>query len=176
MMDQIFGSGNSILAYVLVLAVYAGLFISVYPRMDPNFRRSFWVLYVVWAFGIFIGNYLFYLMGIMSFLPWLNNFIHAFIWIGVCLGFMYAVSYKRPLWEQLVLFAIFSFVVKVTENKVLGTWEFGRFFFIEGNLAYIIGWSLVDAAYPIGSAVVLMIASRFIKGLVVPKLNLTEST
>jgi hypothetical protein len=175
-MDQIFGSGNSILAYVLILTVYAGLFVSVYPRMDSSFRRSFWVLYVVWAFGIFIGNYLFYLMGIMSFLPWLNNFIHAFIWIGVCLGFLYAVSYKRPLWEQLVLFAIFSFVVKVTENKVLGTWEFDRFFFIDGNLAYIIGWSLVDALYPIGSAVVLMIASRFIQGLIVPKLNLTEST
>jgi hypothetical protein len=102
----------------------------------------------------------------------LNNFIHAFIWIGLCLGFLYGISYKRPLWELLVLFTIYSFVVKVAENKILGTWEFGRFFFIDGNLAYIIGWSLVDALYPIGSAVVLMLAGRFIKGLVVPKLSL----
>ncbi len=51
------------------------------------------------------------------------------------------------LWQQLVLFAIYSLAVKFAENKVLGTWEFDHFFFIDGNLAYIIGWSLVDGLY-----------------------------
>lgn len=174
-MDTILGAGNNLLGYGLVLLVYAGLFVAMRQagtRIEPEFRRSFWVLYAVWAVGIFVGNFLFYQLGIMSFMPWLNNFIHAFIWIGLCLGFLYGISYKRPLWELLVLFTIYSFVVKVAENKILGTWEFGRFFFIDGNLAYIIGWSLVDALYPIGSAVVLMLAGRFIKGLVVPKLSL----
>jgi hypothetical protein len=56
---------------------------------------------------------------------------------------------------------------------VLGTWEFGRFFFIDGDLAYIIGWSVVDALYPVGSAIVLMLAARFVKDVVVPRLRFT---
>lgn len=143
-------------------------------RFEPEFRRSFMVLYAVWAVGIFVGNYLFFLLGIMSFYPWLNNFIHSFIWIGLGLGFLYAVSYKRPLWEQLILFTVYSFVVKVVEQRVLGTWELEHFFFIDGNLAYLIGWSLVDALYPIGSAITLALASRLIGGLVVPSVKLTE--
>jgi hypothetical protein len=173
-MDTVLGTDNNLLEYGLILLVYAGLWVAMRqasPRVEPEFHRSFWVLYVVWAVGIFVGNYVFYLLGIMSFIPWLNNFIHAFIWIGLCLGFLYGISYKRNLWELLILFTIYSFVVKVTENKILGTWEFGRFFFIDGNLAYIIGWSLVDALYPIGSAIVLMLAARFIQGVVVPRLN-----
>jgi hypothetical protein len=173
-MDTFLGVNNTIFEYILVLLVYAGLFIAMRqaaPRIEPEFRRAFIILYVVWAFGIFIGNYLFYLLGIMSFIPWLNNFIHAFVWIGLCLGFLYAVSYKRPLWEQLVLFTIYSFVVKVVEFYVLGSWNFPRFFFIEGGLAYIIGWSVVDALYPVGSAIVLMLVSRFIKNVVVPRLS-----
>lgn len=173
-MDTVLGPNNSLLDYGLVLLIYAGLWIAMRqasPRIAPEFRRSFWILYVVWAFGIFAGNYLFYRLGIMSFMPWLNNFIHSFIWIGLCLGFLYAISYKRPLWELLVLFTIYSLVVKIAENKILGTWEFDRFFFIDGNMAYILGWSLVDALYPIGSAITLMLAARFISGVIVPRLN-----
>ncbi|HEX2908395.1 MAG TPA: hypothetical protein VHO69_16095 [Phototrophicaceae bacterium] len=105
-------------------------------------------------------------------MPWLNNFIHSFIWIGLGLGFLYAISYRRPLWEQFVLFAVYSLVVKFTENKILGTWEFNRFFFVDGNLAYIIGWSLIDGFYPLGSALVLRLAARFMPGLVRPPLRL----
>ncbi len=175
-MNEILGLDNSIAEYLFVLLIYAGLFVAMRqaaPRVEPEFRRSFVVLYVVWAIGAFAGNYLFYRLGIMSFIPWLNNFIHTFVWIGLCLGFLYGVSHNRPLWEQLVLFAIYSFVVKVTENKVLGTWEFSRFFFAEGNLAYITGWSLVDALYPIGSALILRLAARFVSGVVVPRLAVT---
>jgi hypothetical protein len=178
-MDTILGSGNTLLGYGLVLLIYAGLFVAIRAisaRMESGFQRSFWLLYVVWAVGVFVSNYLFYSLGIMSFMPWLNNFIHSFIWIGLCLGFLYGITHKKPLWEQLVLFAVFSFAVKVTENKVLGTWEFNRFFFIDGNLAYIIGWSLFDALYPVGSAIVLRIASRFVTGLTVPELNPVTKT
>lgn len=175
-MDSILGANNPLSDYLLVLLLYAGLWVAMRqasPRLDPAFHRSFWVLYVVWAVGIFAANYLFYRLGIMSFIPWLNNFIHAFIWIGLCLGFLYGISYKRPLWEQFVLFTVYSLVVKFAENKILGTWEFDRFFFIEGNQAYILGWSLVDALYPIGSFFVLLIAARFITAIVVPRLNLS---
>jgi hypothetical protein len=174
--DSLLGVDNTLLDYLLVLLVYGGLFIAIRQagtQIPSDFRRSFMVLYVVWALGIFVGNYLFFLLGIMSFIPWLNNFIHAFIWIGLCLGFLYAIGHERPLWQQLVLFAVYSFVVKVTENYVLGSWDLNHFFFVDGNLAYILGWSLVDAAYPLGSFAVLSIASRFISGLIVPKLKLT---
>jgi hypothetical protein len=177
-MDNILGANNSLLDYGLLLLVYAGLFVAIRqasPRIEPEFRRSFVVLFLVWAVGVFIADYVFYLLRIMSFLPWLNTFVHTFIWIGLCLGFLYAVSYsKRPLWELLILFAVYNFVVKVAENKILGTWEFDHFFFIDGNLAYIIGWSLVDALYPVGSALVLALAARFTQGVIIPRLSLTR--
>ncbi|MBK9124032.1 MAG: hypothetical protein IPM16_13080 [Chloroflexi bacterium] len=175
-MDAILGTGNTLFGYAFVLLIYLGLWIAMRQsgqKFEPGFRRTFIVLYVAWAVGIFVGNYLFHLLGIMSFYPWLNNFIHSFLWIGLGLGFLYAISYKRPLWEQMVLFAIYSLVVKFAEQRILGTWEFDRFFFIEGNLAYIIGWSLVDAAYPILSALGLRFGKRFISGLVEPPMNLT---
>lgn len=176
-MDAILGANNTLFDYGLVLLVYAGLFVAmrqVSPRIEPEFKRSFVILLVVWAVGVFIADYVFYLLGIMSFMPWLNTFIHAFIWIGLCLGFLYSVSYgKRPLWELLVLFAVYSFVIKVTEHGVLGTWEFDHFFFIDGNLAYIVGWSLVDALYPVGSALVLALAARLTQGIIVPRLSLS---
>jgi hypothetical protein len=177
-METILGTDNNLFDYLLVLLTYAGLFVAMRqssPRVEPEFRKSFIVLFVVWSVGIFASNYLLSQLGIMSFLPWLNNFIHSFIWIGLCLTFLYAVSYKKPLWEQLVLFAIYSFVVKLAEHQLLGTWEFDRFFFIDGNLAYIIGWSLVDGLFPVGSAIVLWIAARFMTGIVKPELNLLQA-
>jgi hypothetical protein len=168
-MSEVLGYGNSVLDYVAVLAVYGSLFIVMRhanARVELNFRRTFWIVFVGWAVSVFIGNYLFYRIGIMSFLPWLNNFFHTFIWIGLCLSFLYAGAYKKPFWEQFALFAIFSFIVKWAEHEILGTWEMDRFFFIHGNLAYIIGWSLMDGLYPLLSAIGLRIVSKYVEGVV----------
>lgn len=176
-MNEILGSNNSILNYIVVLLIYAGLYLAMRqaaPRIDPAFHRSFWVLLTLWAGGVFIANYLLYLAGTMSFLPWLNNFMHSFIWIGLGLGFLFGISYKKPFWEQFVLFAVYSFAVKLTENLLLGTWEFNHFFFIEGNLAYIMGWSIFDGLYPLGATVLLWAVSHFVSGVVVPKFSLLE--
>ena len=174
-MNDLLGSNNTLVSYLFILLIYIGLYVTmaqvVAPRIEPEFQRSFWVLYAVWAVGTFIFNYVFYLIGIMSFLPWLDNFGHTFIWIGFILGYLYSISYKKPVWQQLVIFGIYSFAVKVIENKFLGTWEFGHFFFVDGNFAYIIGWSCVDACLPLASALVLRLAARFITGLVVPELK-----
>ncbi|HEX2908392.1 MAG TPA: hypothetical protein VHO69_16080, partial [Phototrophicaceae bacterium] len=81
MMDELLGAGNTLLDYGFILLVYAGLFVAMRqaaPRLEVGFRRSFGVLYIVWTFGVFITNYLFYRLGFMSFMPWLNNFIHSF--------------------------------------------------------------------------------------------------
>jgi hypothetical protein len=101
----------------------------------------------------------------MSFLPWVNNVLHTFVWIGLCLGFLYAGARKRPLWEQFLLFSIFSFIVKQAEHEVLGTSELDHFFLIRGNAAYITGWSLMDGLYPIISRLGLRLVARFVSGV-----------
>lgn len=170
-MNDFLGPGNGIDDYAVVLAVYASLFILIrhaHARVELNFRRTFWILFSGWAVGVFIGNYAFYKIGIMSFLPWLNNFFHTFLWIGLCLSFLYAGAHKKPFWEQFALFAIYSFIVKWAEQEILGTWEMDRFFFIQGNLAYVIGWSLLDGLYPLLSATGLRIVSKFVDGVISP--------
>jgi hypothetical protein len=154
-----------------VLAFYGALFLVLRHanrRVELSFRHTFWILFWGWGVGTFLGNYAFYRLGIMSFLPWLNNALHTFVWIGLCLGFLYAGAYRRPLWEQFALFAIFSFLVKVAENRLLGTWELDHFFFIPGNAAYLLGWSLMDGLYPLLSMAGLSLVARFSRGVVVP--------
>lgn len=168
---DLLGSRNSVWDYVAVLAVYGALFIvtrHANARIELNFRTSFWILFFGWSVGVFVGNYVFYRIGIMSFLPWLNNFLHTFVWIGLCLGFLYSGAYRKPFWEQFALFAIFSFIVKWAEREILGTWELDHFLFIQGNLAYVIGWSLMDGLYPLLSAIGLRILSGYVRGVVRP--------
>ncbi len=168
-MDQLLGPGNSLLTYAVVVVLYGGLFVVMryaHPVVDLNFRVTFWVLYVGWGVGTFVGNYLFFLWGIMSFLPWLNNGLHTFVWIGFCLGFLYAGCYRRPVLEQCALFVVFSLIVKAMEHDLLGTWELDHFFMIPGNRAYIIGWSILDGLYPFISVAGLKFVSRFIRGIV----------
>lgn len=171
-MNEVLGAGNGLLDYALVLIVYAALFVVMrygHERVELNFRKTFWVLAVGWAITVFAGNYAFYLIGIMSFLPWLNNFFHTFLWIGLCLTFLYAGAHRKPLIEQFALFAIFSFIVKWAEHEILGTWEMDHFFFVQGNIAYILGWSLLDGLYPLISAAGLALVSRFARGVVTPE-------
>ncbi|MBM2846353.1 MAG: hypothetical protein HW407_1665 [Bacteroidetes bacterium] len=169
-MDQVLGPGNGITQYLLVLTFYAALFVVMqhaHPCVELNFRRTYWILYFGWSVGVFVGNYVFHLLGIMSFLPWLNNFMHTFVWIGFCLGFLYAGCYRKPFYEQFVLFAVFSLVVKLIEHIVLGTWEMDSFFGIPGNDAYIVGWSLMDGLYPVLSKLGLTLVARFVRGVIV---------
>jgi hypothetical protein len=61
MMDEFLGVGNGIGQYLLVLVVYAGLFVVMRyarPTVEPEFRKTFIILYVVYAISIFIANYL----------------------------------------------------------------------------------------------------------------------
>ena len=170
-MEEFLGTGNGIENYLIVLLLYVALFMVMRhakPAVELNFRRTYWVLYFGWSISVFFGNYLFFKLDIMSFLPWLNNFIHTFIWIGFCLGFLYAGSYQKPFWEQFILFTVFSFIVKTIEHDVLGTWELEYFFTIPGNRAYIVGWSVMDGLYPIISVMGLKIVAKFTRGIIVP--------
>jgi hypothetical protein len=170
-MDAWLGAGNTAGDYVAVLAVYAGLFLlmrQAVRRLEPGFRRTFGVLGLGWACSVFVGNYVFYRLGWMSFLPWVNNLLHTFLWIGLCLGYLYSDAHKKPLFEQVVLFILYSFLVKVAERALLGTWEKPSFFGLGGNFTYLAGWSLLDGLYPLISLFGLRLLSRVIAGLVVP--------
>ena len=151
-MNSILGEGNSIVSYLLVLLIYLLMFLFIrYPKpvIELNYRCNFLFLAIVWAVLMFSGNYLFYLLGVMSFLPWLNNFIHCFLWIGICLTWLYYASHERPMWELFLHFSFTSFVIKFAENKLLGTWSMDSFMGINNPYAYLIAMSLVDGFYPI---------------------------
>lgn len=156
------------IGYVYVLGVYAMLVVLMRHanrRVELNFQSAYRYLFVGWGIGTFAANYGLYKLGVMSFLPWLNNFLHTFVWIGLCLGFLYAGAYRKPLIEQFALFAIYSLFVKIAEHALLGTWEHDNFFGIPGNTAYIVGWSLMDGLYPVVSMLGLRLVSRLDKSV-----------
>ncbi|HEY0809611.1 MAG TPA: hypothetical protein VGD49_05585 [Longimicrobiales bacterium] len=164
MSESLWGLGNGPREYLLVLLFYAMLFLLMrhgHERIPLSFRATYTYLFVGWSVGTFVANYLLYRAGVMSFLPWANNFCHTFIWIAGCLGFLYAGAHQKSFIEQFALFAIYSLLVKIAENAILGTWEHNNFFGIPGNTAYIIGWSLADGLYPLVSMVGLRIVARF---------------
>jgi hypothetical protein len=171
MSDRWLGRGNTLGDYAVLLLFYGALAIVMrygHRRVEPAFRKTYGVLAVGWGVATFVANYALYRFGWMSFLPWLNNFMHTAIWIGLCLGFLYAGAYERPWLEQFLLFAIFSFIVKAAEQKLLGTWELDHFFALKGNAAYLLGWSVLDGLYPTISAFAIRILRRRIPGLVDP--------
>jgi len=167
-MVELLGSENGVGEYLLVLLAYAALFALMSHAKSGvalNARHTFWVLYWGWAPTVFIGNYLLYRLGLMSFLPWVNNFLHTFVWIGLCLGFLFTASLRLAWWHQFLLFAIYSFITKRAEREFLGTWEQDHFFGIRGNTAYLVGWSLMDGLYPFISRAGVGVLSRAVPSL-----------
>jgi hypothetical protein len=172
-MNSIFGDNNNFLDYVLVVLIYGLLFLFIrYPRpkLELNYKANYVFLVALWAFLMFTGNYLFYRLGVMSFLPWMNNLLHSFVWVGICLGWLYYCTHERPMWEQFIFFAFTSFIVKMAENMLLGTWNKESYLGIDSRYAYIIAMSLVDGFYPIISLWVLnALGKRSTFGVYVPQ-------
>ena len=157
-MDAILGANNNLLDYLLVLVIYGLMYLlirSPKPQLELNYRSNFFFLCFFWGGLMFVGNYLGYRTGMMAFLPWLDNFVHSFIWVGLCLSWLYYCTHERPMWEQFVLFAFASFVVKVAERLIIGTWSMDTYLGIRNPYAYIIAMSLIDGFYPVLSAWIL---------------------
>ena len=56
-MNDFLGAGNGLGQYLLVLVVYAGLFVVMryaHPTVEPEFRKTFIILYIVYAIAIFM--------------------------------------------------------------------------------------------------------------------------
>jgi hypothetical protein len=154
-----------------VLAFYAAMFVVIRlsrERIEPFERRTFVAIALAWAVPVFVANYLLYRAGVMSFLPWVDNFMHSFLWIGFCLTWLYlGVRENQPMVLQIVLFTTFSLIVKYAEQKLFGTWDLDNFFGIDGNGTYVMGWSLADGTYPIVTLYGVRLAARSIPGLAV---------
>lgn len=155
-----------------ILSLYLALYIVIRAlkkhQTDPGERKTFLVTGPLWASLVFVGNYGFYRMGIMSFIPWFLNFQHTFIWIFLCLTPLYLnTRTTQPFWVQVILFSVFSFIVKYAEQMLFGIWELNHFMFVfKGNFAYVLGWSLMDGLYPWITNTGLRIIGRFVPGLV----------
>jgi hypothetical protein len=156
---------------IALLLFYGALLVIirlVKPTIDPAERRTFITIGALWAVAVFVANYLLYHAGVMSFLPWLNNFMHSFLWIGVCLSWLYlGVREDHSLPEQFVAFATLSLIVKVAERLLFGTWELDHFFHVfRGNFTYVLGWSLADGLYPPITLFGLRLLARRVPGLI----------
>ena len=152
--------------YVVLLAVIRRLSA---PRIEPLEGRTFLAIALAWSVPVFVANYLLYKAGLMSFLPWVTNAMHSFLWIGICLTFLYlGIRQDRPMPVQILLFTVFSLVVKYAEQLAFGTWDLDHFLHVfEGNLAYVLGWSLADGTYPLITLLGLRLAAMRIPRLVV---------
>ncbi|HOX24268.1 MAG TPA: hypothetical protein PLL30_00765 [Candidatus Krumholzibacteria bacterium] len=167
-MERILGPGNTIVHYLWVLVVYLMMLVLMRygnQTVELSYRRT--RAFLIWTLGpiVFIANWLLFRAGAMSFLPWLNNVLHALVWVGVGLTFLYAGCRTRAGWEQFALFAVFSFVVKVAEHLLLGTWEHDNFFGIPGQTTYMAGWSALDGLLPFVIPVVLRQVARIVPGI-----------
>src|SRR5262245_15642579 len=156
---------------IALLLLYGALFVIirlVKPTIEPAERKTFIAIGALWAVAVFVANYLLYRAGVMSFLPWLNNFMHSFLWIGVCLPWLYlGVRDGHSMPVQFVAFATFSLIVKYAERLLLGTWELDHFFHVfRGNFAYVLGWSLADGLYPPITLFGLRLLARRMPGLI----------
>jgi hypothetical protein len=157
---------------LLVLGVYAALFVAFLTYLKaipPGEGKTFLVIGAAWGGSVFVMNWLLHLMGLMSFLPWVNNLLHSFVWIGFCLTWLYlGVRNDQPMLLQCWAFFVFSLVVKVAEHRLFGTWEHDHFFHVfRGQAAYVLGWSVLDGTYPLISKYGLRLVGRSVDGLVV---------
>jgi hypothetical protein len=158
---------------LVILAFYAALLTVIRvikPRIEPFERRTALAIGLGWAVPVFVANYLLYKAGLLSYLPWVTNFMHSFLWIGVCLTFLYlGVRESQPMAVQVLLFATFSLIVKYAEQLAFGTWDLDHFLHVfDGNFAYVLGWSLADGTYP----VITLLALRLVAGRI-PRLAVT---
>jgi hypothetical protein len=143
-----------------ILMLYGLVFFVVWharPALDRAERKTYWILAAFWGITIFFVNYLGYLMGILGFLPWWpNNALHAFVWVGLCLPYMFLAIRKEHPVIQFMAYSGFSLVIRYAEYNLFGVWDFGHLLYLfPGTDAYIIGWSFFDGGFGIATTFLL---------------------
>ena len=137
-------------------------------KLDQAERKTYGILAAFWGITIFFVNYLGYLIGILGFLPWWpNNVLHAFIWVGLCLPYMFlAIRQEHPV-VQFMAYGSFSLVIRYAEYNLFGVWDFDHLLFLfPGTDAYIVGWSFFDGGFGIATTFLLRLFRPHIHGLI----------
>jgi hypothetical protein len=154
----------------LLLLFYAalGAVMSLHGRkLTKDERKTFLLL---WGAGFsiaLVSNYLLFRIGAMTFLPWINNFLHTFFWIGLGFPYLYFGTRGRSPVVVFTVFLVLSLIVKYAEQLLFGTWDGTSFLgLIPGNFGYILGWSAVDGCLPFVMALGLRLVGKFVPGLV----------
>lgn len=106
---------------ITILAIYFILFLVIkgfrLTGIEKEERKTYFLIGGLWAIGVFLGNFGFYKLGIMSFTPWVLNFLHTFIWIGFVLSYLYmSTRMNTSIFRQMLYFIVFSFIVKYAEQ------------------------------------------------------------
>jgi hypothetical protein len=157
---------------LLLLLFYASLFLIIRcmyrTPLTSAERPTFLLLGAAGAVTALVANYLLYRLGLMSFLPWVNNIMHSFLWIGIGFPYLFfALRGRQPVLVQFLVFVVLSLIVKYAEQLLFGTWEQGNFLHLfRGNFAYILGWATMDGLYPVLIPAGLRLAGKFVPGLV----------
>ena len=156
-----------------ILVIYLMLFMTIKGFRNGGLQskemKTYWLIGILWGLGVFIGNFVLYKIGVMSFTPWILNGLHTFIWIGLVLSYLYITTrMQTPIWRQVLYFIVFSFIVKYAEKIIFNSWEHDHFFWVfKGNFAYILGWSIMDGLYPFITKFGLRLLSRRMSGLLI---------
>jgi hypothetical protein len=97
--------------------------ISISGRTLTKDERKTFLLLCGAGFSIaFITNFLLFKIGAMTFLPWINNFLHSFFWIGLGFPWLYFATRGRSPLVVFITFTTLSLVVKYIEQLLFGTW------------------------------------------------------
>ena len=98
--------------------------ISISDRTLTKDERKTFLLLCGAGFSIaFVTNFLLFRIGAMTFLPWINNFLHSFFWIGrrVPYWLYFATRGRSPLVVFITDSPRWSLVVKYIEQLLFGT-------------------------------------------------------
>lgn len=154
----------------VLLMLYASVFgVAWYDKrtLDAEERKTFWVLWGIWSVAVLLINYLGALLGVITFIPWLNNVLHAFVWVGVVLTYLFLAVRHLPIAVQFMAFAFFSLVVRLGEFALFGVWDHPHFLWaFRGTEASLLGWSFVDGFIPLIDLALLAVLRKKVPGLI----------
>lgn len=155
---------------LVLLGVYASVFLVAWldrRRLDAAEKRTFLMLFAVWSVSVVAINYGGYRLGVIGFIPWLNNLLHAVVWVGGVLTYLFLAVRHLHIVVQFMAFSFFSLVVRYAEFRLFGVWDHPHFLHaFRGTEASILGWSFVDGFIPLLDLGLLALVRRRVPGLV----------
>ncbi|NIP57423.1 MAG: hypothetical protein GWM92_04390 [Gemmatimonadetes bacterium] len=154
----------------VLLLLYASVFLVAWydkRTLDRAERRTFGLLWGIWSVAVVLINYLGSLLGVITFIPWINNVLHAGVWVGIVLTYLFLALRRLPIAVQFIAVAFFSLMVRLGEFALFGLWDHPHFLWaFRGTEASLVGWSFVDGFIPLIDLALLAVLRRKVPGLI----------